>query len=82
MQREASTQQRLLAMGGGKDALTECLPHTMSGSLPSDEVGKSYRMRNEFDLRSRTGVRASFIALTFAEGSESISSRQTEGKLS
>jgi hypothetical protein len=42
MQREASTQQRLLAMGGGKDALTECLPHTMSGSFPSDEVGKSY----------------------------------------
>ena len=42
MQREASTQQRLLAMGSGKDALTECPPHTMSGSLPSDEVGKSY----------------------------------------
>src|SRR5260370_18165811 len=42
MQREASTQQRLLAMGSGKDALTEGPPHTMSGSLPSHEVGKSY----------------------------------------
>jgi putative transposase len=31
-----------LPWGGGKDALTECLPHTMPGSLPSDEVGKSY----------------------------------------
>jgi len=31
-----------LLWGGGKDALTECPPHTMSGSLPSDEVGKSY----------------------------------------
>ena len=31
-----------LLWGGGKDALTECSPHTMSGSLPSDEVGKSY----------------------------------------
>src|SRR6266446_5286182 len=42
----------------------------------------SHGMRNEFYLRSRTGVRASFIALRFAEGSESTSSRQTEGKLS
>jgi len=39
-------------------------------------------MRNELYLRSRTGVRASFLALTCAEGSESSSSRPTEGKLS
>jgi hypothetical protein len=42
----------------------------------------THTMRNELYLRSRTGVRASFIAPTFAEGSESSSSRQTEGKLS
>src|SRR5437868_6848100 len=42
----------------------------------------THGMRNELYLRSRTGVRASFIALTLAEVSESISSRQTEGKLS
>jgi hypothetical protein len=39
-------------------------------------------MRNKLYLRSRTGVRASFLALTCAEGSESSSSRQTKGKLS
>ena len=33
-------------------------------------------MRNELYLSSRTGVRASFIVLTCAEGSESSSSRQ------
>ena len=42
----------------------------------------AHGMRNELYLRSRTGVRASFIALTLAEVSESLSSRQTEGKLS
>ncbi len=41
----------------------------------------THGMRNEFALRSRTGVRASFMALTCAEGTESLSSRQTEGKL-
>jgi hypothetical protein len=29
----------------------------MLGSFPSDEVGKSYRMRNEFALFSRMGTR-------------------------
>src|SRR5260370_8794626 len=29
-------------------------------------------MRNEFALRSRTGVRASFMALTFASGSRAV----------
>jgi len=44
-----------LLWGGGKDALTECPPHTMSGSLPSDEVGKSYRMCNEaFSLSKKS----------------------------
>jgi hypothetical protein len=42
----------------------------------------THGIHNELYLRSRTGVSASFLALTCAEGSESSSSRQTEGKLS
>lgn len=43
MQREASTQQRLLSMGRGKGRSDRTAPvHMMSGNFPSDEVGKSY----------------------------------------
>jgi hypothetical protein len=56
----------------GKSALIECLAHTMSGSLPSAEVGKPYRMRNEFALGGRAGVRASFLALMCARGSRAV----------
>jgi hypothetical protein len=45
-------------------------------------AGSSHGMRNEFDLRSRTGVRASCMALTCAWGTESLSSRHTETPLS
>jgi hypothetical protein len=43
------------------------LPGLVSSQVEeSHEVGKSYRMLNEVTLRSRTGVRASFMALTCA----------------
>jgi hypothetical protein len=35
-------------------------------------VGMSHGMRNELTQRSRTGVRASFMALTFARGSRAV----------
>ncbi len=47
-------------------------------SSRAQEAIKTHGMRNEFALRSRTGVRASFLALTCAWGTEGISSRQTE----
>src|SRR5258708_2994208 len=45
-------------------------------------AGMAHGMRNELYLSRRTGVRASCMAHRFASGSESLSSRQTEGKLS
>jgi hypothetical protein len=45
---------------------------------PGSCILLAHGMRNEFALRSRTGVRASFLALTCAWGTEGISSRQTE----
>jgi poly(3-hydroxybutyrate) depolymerase len=48
----------------------------------TDDVAFTHGMRNELYLRSRTGVRASCMALTCAERRKSSSSRQPEGKLS
>jgi hypothetical protein len=45
-------------------------------------AGMAHGMRNEVYLSNRAGVRASCMAHRFASGSESLSLRQTEGKLS
>src|SRR6266446_1058025 len=73
----------VFTVGGSLHARAPFLPRDPPAPSQKWEVmGSAHGMRNEFYLRSRTGVRASFMALRFAEGSESTSSRQTEGKLS
>jgi hypothetical protein len=44
----------------------------MGGQKKGADIGTPHGMRNEFALRSRTGVRASFMALTFASGSRAV----------
>jgi len=79
------TNRSLRAMKAMTDYMTTSPartgPHPPRFLIWQEDI-PTHGMRNELYLRSRTGVRASVIAFTCAEGSESISSRQPEGKLS